>query len=158
MYRLHQDLFCCLSTYVDLVISNLWTIFDTLHIFCSFSFYVVGSSGETYHWCCNKEWVISEFLHFLCIYWQHTVCLFISFLFFLFTLLYRSKLYSQRTIWSTTAQSKEVFMFKRCVCVFTPVTVCSSYCFFWFIQWWGGGLAATIRQSQNTQKTQSLYS
>lgn len=50
--------------------------------FCSFSFYVVGSSGETYHWCCNKEWVISEFLRFLCIYWQHTVCLFISFLFY----------------------------------------------------------------------------
>lgn len=47
--------------------------------FSSFSFYVVGSSGETYHWCCNREWVISEFLHFLCIYCQHTVCLFISF-------------------------------------------------------------------------------
>lgn len=82
MYRLHPDLLCCISTYVDLVISNLWTIFWYTTYFCSFSFYVVGSSGETYHWCCNKEWVISEFLHFLCIYWQHTVCLFISFLFY----------------------------------------------------------------------------
>lgn len=56
--------------------------------------------------------------------------IYILFGFILFTLLYRSKLYSQRTIWSTTAQSKEVFMFKRCVCVFTPVTVRVSYCYF----------------------------
>lgn len=48
----------------------------------------------------------------------------------LFTLLYHSKLYSQRTIWSSTTQTKEVFMFKKFVCVFTPATLCLSYCFF----------------------------
>lgn len=103
--------FVMLYKYLCLVISNLWTIFWYTTCVCSFSLYVVGSSGETYLWCCNKEWVISTFLHFLCIYWQHTVCLFISVLFF--TLLYNSKLYSQRTIWSIATQSKEVFMFKR---------------------------------------------
>lgn len=79
MYRLHQELLCCPSAFVDLVNSNLWTIIDTLHMFVA---YVVASPRETCHWCCNTEWVISDFLHFLCIYWQHTVCLFISFLFF----------------------------------------------------------------------------
>lgn len=90
--------------------------FTTYIFFCNFSVYVVGSSGETCHWCCNKQWVISEFLHFLCIYWQHTVCLFISFCFFVCSCSHHciTVNYTQRNIWSTTTQSKEVFMFLRC--------------------------------------------
>lgn len=40
MYRLHKDLSCCLSTNVDLVISNLWTIFwYTTYFFVAFSLF-----------------------------------------------------------------------------------------------------------------------
>lgn len=45
--------------------------------------------------------VISRFLHFLCIFCHHTV-MFIYILFSFFTLLYNSKLYSQRTLGSST--------------------------------------------------------
>lgn len=106
--------------YVVWVLMLIWSIliYEPLiwytTYFCSVSLYVVGSSGQTYHWCCIKEWVISEFLHFLCIYWHHTVCLFITFV--LFAPHYCTTVsYTLRTIWSTTAQFKEVFMFKTCV-------------------------------------------
>lgn len=72
---------------------------------------------------------------------------------FWFTLLYHSKLYSQRTIWSTTTQSKEVFMFKKVRLCVHPCGCMSVILLFQFIQWWLGELAATVGQSQNTQKT-----
>lgn len=97
--------------------------------FCSVSFYVVGSSGQTYHWCCIKEWVISEFLRFLCIYWQHTVCLFITFLVFFCPHYCTTVSYTLRDLFGQPQLSlKKYLCLKMCVCVFTAVTICLSYC------------------------------
>lgn len=134
MYRLHQNLLCCLNAYVDLVTSNLWTIFWYTTYFHSFSYYVVVSSGETYHWCCNVSCVyidsILQCLFITCFF--SFFGLFLDLLLFLVTLLYHSKLYSQRTCLLGQPQLglEEYLCLKSvCVCACTPVTVCSSYCF-----------------------------
>lgn len=99
MYRLHQDL-CCMSTYVDLVISNLWTNCWSTTYFCSVSLYVVGF--QTNHWCCNNESSIFP------VYILTAYCMFIYNLFFLIHITEpHSKLYTQRFVWPTTTQSKE---------------------------------------------------
>lgn len=103
--------------------------FDTLHMFCSFSFMWQVLQGKPIIGAATKNESSVRF-YISCVYIDSILYVYLYPFCFLFTLLYHSKLYSQRTIWSTTAQSKEVFMYKRCVCVFTPVTVCLPYCHF----------------------------
>lgn len=90
-----------------------------------------------------------------CVYIDSILYVYLYPPFFLLTLLYHSKLNSQRTISSTTAQCKSIYVFKVCLCVHT-CDYMLIILLYQFIQWWLGGLAATLGQSQNTQ-SQSLY-
>lgn len=124
-------IYVVLNAYVDLVTSNLWTIFWYTTYFHSFSYYVVVSSGETYHWCCNVSCVyIDSILQCLFITWFFFFFWFVFrfIIIFLVTLLWYSKLYSQRTCLLGQPQlGLEEYLCLKCVCV--CVTVCSSYCF-----------------------------
>lgn len=140
MYRLHK--IChIVSTYWSFLIYEPF-FFVTLHIFCSFFFYTVGSSVETYLWCCN--WMSHQWVFTYSVYIWTAYCMFIYILFdFLFTELYHHTCNSQRicSIWSAKTQSEEVFML-TCLYVHT--------CEYEFIipVIWCCLLAATSRQNQ----------
>lgn len=126
-------IYVVLNAYVDLVTSNLWTIFWYTTYFHSFSYYVVVSSGETYHWCCNVSCVyIDSILQCLFITWFFFWFVFrFVIIIFLVTLLWYSKVILSENLltWSTTARSRGVFMFEVCVCVCDCVFIILLYKF-----------------------------